>query len=216
MADKKISALTASSTPLAGTEVLPIVQSGSTVKVSVANLTAGRAVGASSVTTTGNIVGAGDLIIGAAVRQDFYQFTLAHATATRNGMGSVTDTTGFKTHIGFINPNGDVGYISTNGTATAYNTSSDYRLKNIDGPLLTSGNYIDALKPVQGSWKADGSRFIGFLAHEIQDASETPIAAGEKDGERMQAMSYSAPELIANMVAELKSLRARVADLETK
>jgi hypothetical protein len=42
MADKKISALTASTTPLAGTEVLPIVQSGATVKVSVANLTAGR------------------------------------------------------------------------------------------------------------------------------------------------------------------------------
>lgn len=42
MADKKISALTAAVTPLAGTEVLPIVQSGSTVKVSVANLTAGR------------------------------------------------------------------------------------------------------------------------------------------------------------------------------
>jgi len=33
MADKKISALTAASTPLAGTEVLPIVQSGATVKV---------------------------------------------------------------------------------------------------------------------------------------------------------------------------------------
>lgn len=33
MADKKISALTAATTPLAGTEVLPIVQSGATVKV---------------------------------------------------------------------------------------------------------------------------------------------------------------------------------------
>lgn len=42
MADKKISALTAASTPLAGTEVLPIVQSSTTVKVSVADLTAGR------------------------------------------------------------------------------------------------------------------------------------------------------------------------------
>lgn len=52
MADKKISALTAATTPLAGTEVLPIVQGGSTVKVSVANLTDGRAVSASSVTTT--------------------------------------------------------------------------------------------------------------------------------------------------------------------
>jgi len=44
MADKKISALTGATTPLAGTEVLPIVQSSTTVKVSVANLTAGRAV----------------------------------------------------------------------------------------------------------------------------------------------------------------------------
>ena len=46
MADKKISALTASTTPLAGTEVLPIVQGGATVKVAVSNLTAGRAVSA--------------------------------------------------------------------------------------------------------------------------------------------------------------------------
>ena len=44
MADKKISALTAASTPLAGTEVLPIVQGGSTVKVSVTNLTSGKSV----------------------------------------------------------------------------------------------------------------------------------------------------------------------------
>lgn len=49
MADKKISALTSATTPLAGTEVLPIVQSGATVKVAVSNLTAGRAVGATSI-----------------------------------------------------------------------------------------------------------------------------------------------------------------------
>jgi hypothetical protein len=41
MANSKISALTSASTPLAGTEVLPIVQSSATVKVSVANLTPG-------------------------------------------------------------------------------------------------------------------------------------------------------------------------------
>lgn len=44
MADAKISALTSATTPLAGTEVLPIVQSGATVKVAVSNLTSGRAV----------------------------------------------------------------------------------------------------------------------------------------------------------------------------
>lgn len=44
MADKKISQLTAATTPLAGSEVLPIVQSGSTVKVSINNVTAGKSV----------------------------------------------------------------------------------------------------------------------------------------------------------------------------
>jgi hypothetical protein len=44
MSDKKISALTAATVPLAGTEVLPIVQSGVTKKVSVADLTDGRLV----------------------------------------------------------------------------------------------------------------------------------------------------------------------------
>jgi len=55
MADKKISALTSASTPLAGTEVLPIVQSGATVKVAVSDLTAGRAVGTAALTATGLI-----------------------------------------------------------------------------------------------------------------------------------------------------------------
>ena len=69
MADKKISALTAASTPLAGTEVLPIVQSSATVKVAVDDLTvknirsnattgilqiAGPAIGTTRVMTTPN------------------------------------------------------------------------------------------------------------------------------------------------------------------
>ena len=52
MPNSKISALTAATTPLAGTEVLPIVQSGATKQVSVANLTAGRAVSAASLALT--------------------------------------------------------------------------------------------------------------------------------------------------------------------
>jgi hypothetical protein len=51
MADVKISGLPASTVPLAGTEVLPIVQGGSTKQVSIANVTAGRSVAALSVIT---------------------------------------------------------------------------------------------------------------------------------------------------------------------
>ena len=57
MADKKISALTAATTPLAGTEVLPIVQGGATVKVSVDNLTTGKPVSMSNLTYTGTLTG---------------------------------------------------------------------------------------------------------------------------------------------------------------
>jgi len=57
MADTKISALPASTTPLAGTEVLPIVQASTTRQVSVANLTAGRAISATQLTlTTGSVI----------------------------------------------------------------------------------------------------------------------------------------------------------------
>jgi hypothetical protein len=50
MADTKISALTAATTPLAGTEVLPIVQSGTTKKVSVNDLTTGKPVSMTKLT----------------------------------------------------------------------------------------------------------------------------------------------------------------------
>jgi len=76
MADTKISGLPASTTPLAGTEVLPIVQSGSTVKVAVSDLTAGRAVatgaltvtGAATVSTTLGVTGVSTLTAGAVIQ----------------------------------------------------------------------------------------------------------------------------------------------------
>ena len=74
MANTKISALSASTTPLAGTEVLPIVQSSATKQVSVANLTAGRTVNATAlgigVTTpaTGTTIEARNAAAGTAIR----------------------------------------------------------------------------------------------------------------------------------------------------
>lgn len=62
MADIKISDLTAATTPLGGTEVLPIVQSGVTVKVAVSNLTAGRSVSATAVAITGSTSGTATIV----------------------------------------------------------------------------------------------------------------------------------------------------------
>ena len=120
------------------------------------------------------------------------------------------------TAIGFNNASGvGKGSISVSSTATAYNTSSDYRLKNITGSLSNSGAYIDSLNPVEGTWKEDGSIFVGLIAHEVQEASRTQVATGTKDGQKMQGMDYSSAEIIANLIAEVKSLRVRVAQLET-
>lgn len=58
MANSKISALTSATTPLAGTETVPIVQSGATVKTTVADITGGGGYPGSftSLTATGNTI----------------------------------------------------------------------------------------------------------------------------------------------------------------
>jgi hypothetical protein len=130
-------------------------------------------------------------------------FVLRHGGAT----GAATAT-----QVDFLRADSvAVGSITSTVSATAYNTSSDYRLKDITGPVTNSGAYIDSLNPVEGTWKADGSTFVGLIAHEVQEASRTQVATGTKDGEEMQAMDYSNAELIANLIAEVKSLRARLA-----
>jgi hypothetical protein len=108
-----------------------------------------------------------------------------------------------------------VGSVSVTSSATAYNTSSDYRLKDNPKPLTGSGAFIDALKPKTWEWKVDGSKGVGFIAHEAQEVSPSSVV-GEKDGEQMQAMEYGSAEFIANIIAELQSLRQRVAQLEGK
>jgi hypothetical protein len=127
----------------------------------------------------------------------------------------VTATSGTLMQFVYETTPAEVGSITSTTTSVAYNTSSDYRLKNITGPLTNSGVYIDSLNPVEGTWKANGSTFVGLIAHEVQESSRTQVATGTKDGEKMQAMDYSNAELIANLIAEVKSLRVRVAQLET-
>jgi hypothetical protein len=117
---------------------------------------------------------------------------------------------------------GAIGSITQSGTtAVAYNTSSDYRLKENQAPLTGSGAFIDALQPKTWTWTADGSTGVGFIAHEVQAVSPNSVV-GEKDAVDeegkpvMQAMEYGSAEFIANIIAELQDLRKRVAVLESK
>jgi len=168
--------------------------------------TAGNAI---SFTQAMTLDASGNLLVGTTSNTASSKIMVS-AVAQRT-IGSQRDGTDVQTHFGFYNPNGQVGSITTSGTSTAFNTSSDYRLKNITGSITTSGAYIDSLNPVEGTWKADGSIFVGLLAHEAQEASRTIVATGTKDGEEMQGMDYSSAEIIANLIAEVKSLRQRLA-----
>ena len=85
----------------------------------------------------------------------------------------------------FINSNGTVGSISTSGSSTSYNTSSDYRLKENIAPMTGALGVVSQLKPVTYNWKVDGSSGQGFIAHELQ-AVVPDCVTGDKDATRIE------------------------------
>jgi hypothetical protein len=179
------------------------------------NAPSGTAGNAITFTQAMTLSAAGNLLVGSTSLISAERLGITFA-AGNQGIALNVASGGTQTQILFANSFGGVGSITTSGAATAYNTSSDYRLKNITGPITNSGAYIDSLNPVEGTWKADGSTFVGLIAHEVQEASRTPVATGTKDGEEMQAMDYSSAEIIANLIAEIQSLRKRLTALEGK
>ena len=104
---------------------------------------------------------------------------------------SAREGTSNQSHIVFINNAAvtatTVGTIRTSGSATSYNTSSDYRLKTDAQPMTGATARLKALKPVNFEWISDGTRVDGFLAHEAQ-AVVPECVSGEKDA--MQEDEY--------------------------
>ena len=112
------------------------------------------------------------------------------------------------------------GSITSSGTVTVYNTTSDYRLKTVIGKIADAGTRIDALQPIEYDWNI-GGRTRGFLAHQFAEVYPNSVS-GEKDavdaeGKPVyQGMQASTPEVMADLIAEIQSLRKRVAQLESK
>lgn len=132
----------------------------------------------------------------------------------------VGDGSGSDTKIAFYNSTGFTGSITTSGTATAYNVSSDYRLKE-DAIVADGATALAAVMswPIKSfKWKANGEADIGVIAHELQTVKPTAVS-GEKDAMRNgeidpQGVDYS--KLVPELVAAVQHLAARVAALETK
>ena len=99
-----------------------------------------------------------------------------------------TTSTAAMTLQAFYNPNGQVGRIATDGSATGYFTSSDYRLKENVVEMNGALDRVSQLKPSRFNFKADADKVVdGFLAHEVQDIVPEAIT-GEKDA--MQDEEY--------------------------
>ena len=119
----------------------------------------------------------------------------------------------------FYNPNGGVGSIETNGSSTAYNTSSDYRLKENIAPMIGALATVAQLKPCTYTWKVDGSAGQGFIAHELQ-AVLPDCVSGEKDevdadgNPQYQGMDTSF--LVATLTAAIQELSAKNDALEAR
>ena len=148
----------------------------------------------------------------------------ATPSASVKGAGLIKDLTGTDLYLSssdtstdrviwFYNPNGLVGGVTVSGSTTAYNTSSDQRLKQNIADADSASSLIDSLQVRKFDWKSDGThQRYGFVAQELvtvaPEAVHQPI-----DTEEMMAVDYS--KLVPMLVKEIQSLRQRVAQLET-
>ena len=120
--------------------------------------------------------------------------------------------TGSEGHFAFSNANGAVGSIFTNGSATSYNTSSDYRLKQ-DLKQFNGLNLVSAIKTYDFEWKSDNTRMYGVLAHELKEVLPYAVV-GEKDGEQMQGVDYS--KIVPVLIKAIQELKAEIDELKNK
>lgn len=105
-----------------------------------------------------------------------------------------------------------VGSITVNASSTAFNTSSDQRLKENIADADDAGSKVDAIQVRQFDWIADGShQDFGMVAQELQTVAPEAVT-GDADSDEMMGVDYS--KLVPMLVKEIQSLRARVQQLE--
>jgi hypothetical protein len=195
----------------------------------------GSAVGQFTVESSGNATASGSITAGnSLIATSSCQAGTYSGSGASNGVfigstpaiNSSTTSTGNVTHHGFANPNGGVGSIVTNGSATAYNTASDETQKDFIGPYSPEEAIrIIRADPVRDfRWKVDGSYAVGWGAqtsYAISNDLATPGHGALGDGDfRPWGIDQSkrTPYLWAALTAALdmiEDLKTRVAALES-
>ena len=116
--------------------------------------------------------------------------------------------------------NTNIGSISTTSTATAFNTSSDYRLKENVGPISAGLDRLAQLKPCRFNFISEPHETIdGFLAHEVAEVVPNAVfgakdAVNEDGSIKVQALDNS--KLVPLLTAAIQELNAKVEALEAR
>ena len=100
--------------------------------------------------------------------------------------------------------------VATSSTV-AYNTSSDYRLKENIAPMTGALAKVALLKPCTYTWKIDGSNGQGFIAHELAEVCPEAVT-GEKDAVNedgtINPQGIDTSFLVATLTAAIQELKA--------
>jgi len=176
------------------TQAMTLDASGNLLVGTTSNLNSAR-ITATSVNTCANLI--------TSTSAEYSLNALNQATSGNNNF-ILFQTESSPTTRGTINYNRGAGLV-------AYNVTSDYRAKDISGPVTGSGELIDSVPVYMGTMKGATQERPMFIAHETLAYAHTGVKdAVDKDGNPVyQQMDASA--LIPVMWAEIQSLRQRLA-----
>ena len=166
----------------------------------------------------------GNLLIGTTTKETtgttFYGSTAnGFYIKTTGTCGYLIGPSGAGTFLSLYADSTAVGNISTNGSTTAYNTSSDYRLKESVTYDFDATTRLKQLKPARFNFIADADTTVdGFLAHEVQSVVPEAITGThnevDDDGNPvMQGIDQS--KLVPLLVKTIQELEARITALES-
>ena len=123
--------------------------------------------------------------------------------------------------VGFVNGNVGVGSIAYNGSATAFNTSSDYRLKENINPISDGISRLKNLKPSRFNFIHDETNTLrdGFIAHEVTPVVPEAITGTKDEVDENKKPIYQGidqSKLVPLLTAALQEAITKIETLETK
>lgn len=176
-----------------------------------------RSTEAARIDSSGNLLVGTTAAIASDVKLNVKNTTSATATVGFWNASTAGDSVfvGFGTEATYTS-RGSIDYNRAGGLVR-YNTTSDYRAKDILGPVANPGATIDALKVYEGQMKGATQSRPMLVAHEAQEHAPYAVSGvkdevNEDGTPKFQQMDVSS--LVPLLLAEIQSLRARVAALE--